>query len=540
LKCAVADYPTITSPYSPDLADVRAWLEKMIASFKMVELVVAVIALVTRMRDINAELARRVAHLQRRRPRSEAFSRVERQFVLAFVVESESGANAPEEKPEPSRPRTSRRGRHPGRGALPAHLERIVVENLVPPEMRICPICKCEMRTVGHSICEILEIIPARVVVLQRRDETVACPNDDSIVSAPTPPQIVERGVLGPTLIVEAVADKFIEHLPIERQCLRFARMGVTVAPQTLGRGVGVSIDFMSPIARLIEERTRDPGLLGTDATGIPVLDRDAPDGIRTGTMWTWTNRRWVTFLYSPVGDSDSVRAFLGDNLRRSVQCDGTSVLTFIERAGGSRPGCWAHGRRRLVEAARGGDALAMEGLRILQPLFATEREASLAGDSDGERLARRATKSAPVVDSIRDWIDEYRQRIPPKTPLGQALGYLHRQWKRLILFLGDGGIELTNNRRERELRKLVLGRRNWLFTWEDLGGERTAQILTIVATCIAHDVNPRAYLHLVTKLIVEGWPQSKLRDLLPDRLLIAHPELYIGVSPLALPASAS
>ena len=68
-----------------------------------------------------------------------------------------------------------------------------------------------------------------------------------------------------------------------------------------------------------------------------------------------------------------------------------------------------------------------------------------------------------------------------------------------------------------------------WLFTWLDLGGERTAAVLTIIGTCIAHDVNPRAYLHLVTKLIVQGWPQTKLRELLPDRMLVAHPELYIG-----------
>ena len=73
------------------------------------------------------------------------------------------------------------------------------------------------------------------------------------------------------------------------------------------------------------------------------------------------------------------------------------------------------------------------------------------------------------------------------------------------------------------------MGRRNWLFTWLDEGGERTGDILSIIATCIAHDVNPRAYLHLVTKLIVQGWPRTKLRELLPDRMLVAHPELYIG-----------
>jgi hypothetical protein len=105
----------------------------------------------------------------------------------------------------------------------------------------------------------------------------------------------------------------------------------------------------------------------------------------------------------------------------------------------------------------------------------------------------------------------------------------LHRQWHRLLLFLDDGNIELTNNRRERELRRLVLGRRNWLFTWLDLGGARTADILSIVGTCIAHDVNPRAYLHLVTARIVRGWPHARLRDLLPDRMLATHPELSIG-----------
>ncbi|MDZ4695223.1 MAG: transposase, partial [Deltaproteobacteria bacterium] len=144
------------------------------------------------------------------------------------------------------------------------------------------------------------------------------------------------------------------------------------------------------------------------------------------------------------------------------------------------------------------------------------ERESASLGENDAARLVRRIAKSQPVIDELRIWLDQQRALVPPKTPLGQALGYLHRQWPRLSLFLKDGNIELTNNNVERELRKLVLGRRNWLFTWKDLGGERTPDILTIVGTCVAHGVNPRAYLHLAAK----RWPQSKLRDLLPDRLV--------------------
>jgi transposase len=533
---------TPTSPYVPDLDHLREWLEKMVSAMKLVELVIAIMSLITRMRDINLELTKRVAHLTRQRPRSETLERLERQLALPFtglVARSGTATNGalagggPKEE-EPKPPKTNHRPST--RNEFPAHLKRVPVPNPVPQDQRICPLCGAEMKTVGHSICERLSVIPAQIFIEQRVDETIACPKDDTIISALAPPAIVERGKLADTLIIEATSDKYIEHQPIERQCQRWQRTGVTIAPQTLARSVAAHIDLITPVARLIAEQTRAPGLLGTDATGIPILDPKVTDGIRTGAMWAWTNARWVTFFYSASGDSDSVRRFLGDDLCRTVQCDGTSVTTFIERAGGKRPGCMAHGRRRFVEAARAGDKIALEGLRRIAPLFAIERASSLAGDNAEQRRARRQQHSRPVLDELRAWLDEHRALVPPKTPLGRALGYLHRQWRRLILFLEDGNIELTNNRRERELRRLVLGRKNWLFTWLDLGGERTASILTIVATCIAHDIDPRAYLHLVTRLIVNGWSQKKLRELLPDRILSSHPELLAGDPTLLSP----
>jgi transposase len=509
----------------------------MVRALRFVELVTAIVAFISRMCEVNGELTKKLTELRRARPRSERLKWVERQLVLPLGTSVARRADAASDEAG-TKAKASRSGRHPGRAQLPAHLPRIEIPNPVPPEMRICPRCATEMTTVGHERCEILDIVPAQVVVKVRIDETVACPKDDTIVSAPPPPAIVERGKLGDTLIVEATGDKYLEHMPIERQCSRFAKLGVEIAPQTLGRSVSAHLDLLAPIARSIEELTRAPGLLGTDATGIPVLDPDSAEGIRTGTMWCWTNARWVTFFYSPSGDSDSVRRFLGEgNLARTVQCDGTSVTTFLERAGGKRPGCWSHGRRRLVEAARGGDQIALEGLHKIARIFAVERASTRAGETADERLARRQRDTRPVIDDLRLWVTEHRQAVPPKTPFGRALGYLHRQWKRLVLFLEDGNVEPTNNRRERELRRLVLGRKNWLFTWLDVGGERTAAILTVVASCITHDVNPRAYLHLVTKLIVHGWPQSRLRELLPDRILTSHPELFVGERDV-LPAS--
>jgi len=523
--------PTITSSSVPDLAEVRAWIEKMITALKFAELVVAIVALIARMRDINLELMKQVVQYRRARPRSETLRRLESQQLFSFMVEAQ--------KPKkPKKPKQSRKGRHPGRAALPAHLPRVEVINAVPPADRICPLCGSLMTTVGHEVCEILEIEPARIYVQHRKDERVACPHDDSIVSAKAPPQIVERGKLGDTLVIEAVADKYVEHAPTERQSRRFSRAGVDIPPHTLGRSMAVAIDLFAPISAGIKRETLASRLLGTDATGLPVLDQDHPQGIRSGTIWGWVGgTKWVTFFYARHGDSQSVKDFLGADFARTVQCDGTSILNFIEGAGGKRPGCWSHGRRGLVACARSGDELAMVPLRMIRRLFAVERLSALLNETPEERLRRRVEYSVPALAELRAWIDEKRPIIPPKTSLGRAIGYLHRQWKRLVLFLTDGQLELTNNRLERELRTLVLGRKNWLFVQGDIGGARTASILTVIGTCIAHRINPRAYLHVVAKLIVNGFPNARLRELLPDRITTLHPELRLP-DPVARPPS--
>jgi transposase len=528
--------PMITSPSVPELDEVRAWIEQMIKALRFVELVVAILALIRRMRDINLDLMKQIVQFRRARPRSETLRRLEAQRVFAFMTEG----SRPK---KPKKLQQSRKGKHPGRAALPAYLPRMEVINAVPADQRTCPLCGSMMTTVGHEVCERLEVRPATIYVLARKDERVACPNDDTIVSAKAPPQIVERGKLGDTLIIEAVADKFIEHQPTERQSRHFARDGVDVPPQTLGRSMAAGIDLFSLIARDIHRETLASALLGTDATGLPVLDQDHPLGIRNGTMWCWVgDQKWVTFFYARNGDAQSVRDFLGEDLCRTVQCDGTSVLSFIERAGGKRPGCWAHGRRRFVACARAGDQLALVPLLKLRRVFAVERLSAALGETPEQRLLRRLEYSAPAIAELRAWLDEHRGVIPPKSALGKALGYLHRQWDRLVLFLTDGRLELTNNRLERELRALVLGRKNWLFAYGDLGGKRTATILTVIGTCIAHRINPRAYLHVVAKLIVNGFPSARVRELLPDRIALLHPELRLpdpaARPPPSLPAA--
>lgn len=137
----------ITSPYAPDLGEVRAWLEAMIRRLRFVELVTAVVAFVARVCEVNGELQKKLAELRRRRPRSESLERLERQLVLALgdVGGVAARANTPASADSDAKPKRSRKGRHPGRSALPAYLERIEVLNPMPPDRRYCPLCGTQM-----------------------------------------------------------------------------------------------------------------------------------------------------------------------------------------------------------------------------------------------------------------------------------------------------------------------------------------------------------------------------------------------------------
>ncbi len=519
-----SDLEKITCTYQPDVAGVETWLRKMIDERRFVELIVAVLALLTRLRDLNTNLMRHVAHLTRKRPSSEKLRRLENQTTFDFIDQVTAGSG--KDEPKGKRKRKPRRGKHPGRRPLPEHLPRIEDPNPVPKALRTCPKCGVPMTLLGHTRCEALDVVPASLIVRVRIDESLRCPTDGTIVSAPPPARIVPRGKLGDTLIVEALADKYLLNVPIERQCSHWARQGVDIPAHTLGRSVSVAIDLLEPIAAGITERMRASDILSMDATSIRLLDPDAPEGRRFGTIWCGIgDGEWVGFTYWANASAEGAEAMVGTSklTGRIIQCDGTPTTNFIERGGGKRPGCWSHARRRFVEAARSGDAWALDGLRLIAKLFIVEKIASRLDEPPSKRRARRQEHSTQALDDLRAWVDHHRGIITPKSPLGKALGYLHRQWDRLVHFLQDGRIELTNNHVERALRPLVQGLKSWLFAYDDIGAKRTTIILTVVGTCVAKRINPRAYLHKVLALLVQS---ADVSELLPDELAERFPEL--------------
>jgi transposase len=510
-----SDRPTpITSPLAPDLEAVKEFLRAMFARGAIVEVITAVIALLTRMRELNTELLAKLAAKKRARPPSETFRRLQLElpFVAARVAAND---NAPP-KPEKKKRGPKKRG-NCGRKKLPAHLRRVPVDRPVPEDKRTCPTCGIEAKTMTWKTAEKLDVRPAEFIVVQERREVCACQRcHEYVVTADKQDEVLDRGLLGNDLLIEALVDHYDDAVPWERMERSAREQGVPLSANTLAASVGRVIDLLDPIALHIKEKTLSSDYTALDATSMPVLDEDHPLGIRTGTLWLVEgDHRYAFFAFAPSGHADHLAKLFADHVLRSVMCDGSATNNCVEDKGGTRGGCHAHGRRKLVEALRLGDTRATEGIEIYAKLFHVDAESKRAGESLAERFARRERDSVPIVACLRAWVDKMRADVEPKSKLGNALGYLHRQWTRLTVFLRDPLMELTNNEVERDLRRWVLDRKTWLFLGHEESARRAASALTLLTTCRKMRLEPRRYLRETLAKILAG--ERSLTALLPE-----------------------
>lgn len=518
-----------------DLVGFEAWLRGQLVGPAFHAVVVVVVQMIRALFAQNTELRARIAG-RRPQPPSERLDFVARQLSFAFAIPSNdvaptASSAAPDASATPGdddEATKKKRAKPRPRQPLPSHIACIDIPNDVPADQRVCDRCDTRMTTLGRRCVETWEVIPGKVVRRRRWDETVACPRCDRIVCAKAPPSVLDGGKLGPVLVTEALCNKVLNGMPIERQARDFQRQGVPIAASTLGRSVAAVLALLVPVARRILVRIKDSERVQLDATGLRVLDRKAALGVFRDTLWALIgDRRWVYFEALESGDADAIEALLHGAEADSFQCDGTATLNFIEKKWKRRrPGCHAHGRRRLVQAARGGDLRAMEALRLYARLFAIEKQATRDGVSPEERQRRREEQSLPILDELRAWVLGLAPSVEPKSPLGQALTYLQRQWLRLTVFLFDGDVEITNNRSERELRPWPSGQHAWLFVGDQKHAEQWAAGFSLMQTALAHGVNPRAYLHAIVAKLIAGHLHTRLDELLPDAMLLAHPEL--------------
>jgi transposase len=512
--------PVITSAIAPDLEAVRRFILDMVAQGAIAMLVAGIIALLVKMRDLNTELMRKLAHKSRKCPPNEAMRRLQLELPFVCAAAANDGAAAP--GPDDQKPKKKRGAKNPkphGRPRLPEHLPRVPNVLLVDEEDCTCPHCQVETKRVCiKTTAEKLDVRPAEYIVSQTQVETRACQKcHQYIVTAPTPDEVVDRGILGDTLLVHAAVDHYQDAVPWERMERNARQQGAPLAANTLASSVGRMIDLFDPIVGHIRDKCLSSTFTALDATRMPVLDASHPLGIRSGSLWLIEgDHQYACFLYAPSAQAEHLKKFLDGRTLGSVMCDGSPTNNCVEKqAGGRRGGCNAHGRRGLVEALRCGDARALPGLQLYSKIFHVDAESKRLGESVEKRFERRQRDSAPLVVELRAWVDRQRAEVEPKSRLGKALGYLHRQWPRLTVFLRDPHMELTNNEVEGDIRWWVLSRKTWLFVGHDQSARRAADALTLITTCRKMGIDPRAYLRDTLAKILAG--EKALTALLPE-----------------------
>nr|WP_216612324.1 IS66 family transposase [Myxococcus xanthus] len=393
------------------------------------------------------------------------------------------------------------------------------IRHAVPAEERHCPACgSADMKPLGKGRASVLyEYVPARFEKQVHVQEVLACACGRGVVTAPPPARVVDRGEYGPGFIAHVVTSKCADSMPLHRLAQRVERGGIPMSRSTLTDLFHQAASVLLPLSQHLLQCIASADVVWADETPLRVLDVKKT---RLGYLWTFLTQNeageWlIGYRFSMGRASRTPKEVLGGTAGALVVDAYTGYNAVTLPKGRVRVGCWAHVRRRFFDALATAPE-AREAMNFILELYRVEaqaREAAVVRTTAHREL--RQVHSAPVLARLRVWLEAQAPRHPPKSPLGQALSYAMKQWEALTRFVENERLPLDNNRSESALRKVALGRKNFLFVGHEAAGENLAGLYALVATCEANQINPEAYLADVL-LRVQTHPNSRIGELLP------------------------
>jgi transposase len=326
---------------------------------------------------------------------------------------------------------------------------------------------------------------------------------------------VIEKGLAGPGLLAFIVTSKFADYLPLYRLEDLFERQGFAISRATQSVWCGDVADLVKPLYQRMAERVRQSPVVATDDTILPMW---SPGQTQSARMWVY------------VGDETNPYNVFDFTLNRSRQgpqefLQGYTQVLLADAYGGyngvvagnaiTRAGCWAHARRKFVDAEKTAPEIAREAVALIGQLFAVEKQTKDV--SLAERLQVRQKQSVPVLAALRQKLLAWKEQLLPKHPMADAVNYVLSQWEALAVFTTDGAVPIDNNVSEREMKRVVLNRKNSLFVGNLRGGRTAAILASLTSSCRRHDMDPHLYfMQLLVNL--PSWPAQDLDAWLPDR----------------------
>jgi transposase len=335
-----------------------------------------------------------------------------------------------------------------------------------------------------------------------------------SIVIAELPERPIPRGIAGPGLLAHVLVSKFADHLPLHRQEKIFRREGLHLPRSTLCGFVQGSVVLLSRIVDAMwEDAKANARWICIDATGVLVF---AKEKCRRNHFWVMVAERdHVLFRYTKTHDG-LVPAKLLEGYRGYLLADASAVYHELYRRepGIVEVGCWSHGRRGAFDALSSDEPRALVIIGFIRLLYDAHLLATdpRTGVTDG---AKRKAEAQPVIDKLYAWIAAERPKVADEAPIAKAMNYLVNHRVPLTRFLDDGLLRLDNNPSELELRREKVGAHNWLYCGSDDGAHWNAAVVSLVASCQLHEIEPWAYLRDVLTLL-PSWPAKRVLALAP------------------------
>ena len=420
------------------------------------------------------------------------------------------------EPPTPEQAKATRRARAEAKAQTPP----VRIEHKVPEPLRRCTACgRTDLAPMGPGKSTFVwEFVPAKFVRLEHVQEVLRCRCGGCVVTAPGAPKVVEKGQYGASFLAHIAVAKCADHLPIYRLEKELARKGVPVARSTMNELLHRASGLLAPVwTRLLDViRTRD--IVLADETRLRIL-KDATGKPKTGFVWTFgaadANGGFDVAYHFADSRSGATPKALLEGTKGVLLVDGYSGYNDIEKVSSRRrAACLAHVRRYFFESLKTAP-VAQEALDLITELYRVEHDAKQQRLSEAAHLELRKQRAGPIREAFKVWLDAQRSRHPPKSPLGVAIRYTLGQWGELGVFLDDARVALDNNASERSLRRIALGRKNYLFVGDVASGKSLAGLYSLVATCESRGINPFDYLADVLAR-VQDHPAKAIDDLLP------------------------
>ncbi len=418
----------------------------------------------------------------------------------------------------------------PGRKPLPKDLPREQRIYDLADHEKMCD-CGHELKHIKDEKSEQLEIIPAKIYVIEHVRKKYACKHcEETIKTAAMPKQPIPGSIAAPGLLSHVIVSKFQDHLPLFRQEQMLRRIGVDIQRSTLSLWVIRAHQLLKPMLGMMKNIIHRYDIAYSDETTVQVL-KDPNKGVQSKKyMWLFAGGEPGKFCYYyhyHHSRSHDVPLTFFHSYKGYIHCDGYPGYDALAAKSPDiiLSGCMYHVRRKFVEITKltkATDGVAHTVVNYIARLAHLETE--IKDHSSESKYVIRQENAKTILNNMHDYLINEHHRTYPKSALGQAITYTINQWPKLLVYLQDGRLENNNNLSERAIKPFVIGRKGWLFADSVAGAQAAATLFSFVETCKHHDVEPFDWFRYVLKQIPLCQSDDEIAALLPfniDRSLL-------------------